>query len=137
MIGLTLTRWGRILRAVISDPCLAEVSGVNVERVILSTSFISSALAATGGILQVLDVDMIPTFGMPALLAGVVVAIVGGMGSLPGIAFGAVFLAMAQQLTMWRIGTMWQDVTAFGVLLIFIILRPQGFLGKPVRKGAI
>ncbi|NQU23856.1 MAG: branched-chain amino acid ABC transporter permease [Candidatus Nealsonbacteria bacterium] len=131
------TRWGKMARAVMSDPELASVSGINVDGVILWVSFVASMLAATGGILQSLDVDMTPTMGMTALLAGVVAAVVGGIGRLPGVVLGAIFLALAQHLSTWIISTQWQDAIAFAILLAFLIFRPEGFMGKKVRETTV
>ena len=71
------------------------------------------------------------------LMVGVVAVIIGGVGSISGIALGALVLGMAQQFGVWKIGSQWQDAIAFVVLLIFLVSRPQGFLGKKVKKVAL
>jgi branched-subunit amino acid ABC-type transport system permease component len=137
MAVLAWTRWGRVTRGVMSDQELASVAGIPGDAVILCVSFTASLLAATGGILQALDVDMTPTMGLPALLAGVVAALVGGIGKLPGALLGAALLGIAQQFSVWGIGAQWQDVSAFVVLLVLLVVRPEGFLGRKIRKAAV
>lgn len=134
---LKYTKIGRAMRAIASDAELASVSGINSDRVILSAFALGSALAGIAGILVALDVDMTPTMGMNALMMGVVAVIIGGVGSIPGIALGSLLLGMAQHLGVWFISSQWQDAIAFAILLIFLLFRPQGFLGKKIKKANI
>jgi branched-chain amino acid transport system permease protein len=134
---LKYTKTGQAMRAVANDPKLARVSGIESDRVIFSAFALGSALAGIAGILVALDVDMTPTMGMNALLLGVVAVIIGGVGSIPGIAMGALFLGMAQHLGAWNVGSQWQDAIAFVILLILLLFRPQGFLGKKVKTAML
>ena len=134
---LRLTKIGLAIRAVGNSPQLAGVSGISNNRVVLWTGGIASALAGTGGILVAMDVNMTPTMGMQALMMGVVAVIVGGIGRIGGIVLGALLLATAQHCGVWTIGSQWQDAIAFVILLIFLIVRPEGFLGKKVRKATV
>ncbi len=131
---LKYTKIGRAMRAVANNPELARISGIESDKVILLTFALGSALAGIAGILVALDVDMTPTMGMNALMMGVVAVIIGGVGSIPGVALGALLLGMAQHLGVWKISSQWQDAIAFVILLIFLLFRPQGFLGKKVKK---
>lgn len=137
MIFLEKTKAGKAIRAVANDPELANISGINSNRVTLWVFAMGSALAATAGILVALDVDMTPTMGLNALMMGIVVAIIGGIGRIPGVILGALLLGMAQHLGVWKIGSQWQDAIAFGVLLVFLLFRPQGFLGREIRKATV
>ncbi|MBW2738995.1 MAG: branched-chain amino acid ABC transporter permease [Deltaproteobacteria bacterium] len=128
------TKTGKSMRAVANDIELANSVGIEGDRVILLTFALGSALAGIAGILVAVDVDMTPTMGMNALMMGVVVVIIGGVGSIPGVALGALLLGMAQHLGVWKISSQWQDAIAFIILLIFLLFRPQGFLGKKVKK---
>ena len=74
---------------------------------------------------------------MPPHGVGVVAVIIRGVGSISGIVLGALVLGMAQQFGVWKIGSQWQDAIAFVVLLIFLLFRPQGFLGKKIKKVSI
>jgi branched-chain amino acid transport system permease protein len=131
---LKFTKFGKSLRAVASDPELALVHGVDSGRVVLGAFALGSGLAGLAAILVALDVDMTPTMGLNALMMGIVAMIVGGIGSVPGTMLGGLLLGLAQHLGVWRIGSEWQDAIAFAILLLFLLLRPQGFFGRRVRK---
>lgn len=141
LIGLIIlqkrTTMGRIMRAVANDPELASVSGIECDRVILWAFIIGSALAGIGGILTALDVDMTPTMGMNALLMGVVAVIIGGVRSIPGVALGALLLSMAQHIGTWVVSSHWQDAIVFIILLVFLLFKPEGFLGKKLKKATV
>lgn len=105
--------------------------------IILISFAIGSALAGIAGILVALDVDMTLTMGMNMLLMGVVAMMIGGVGSFWGIVLGSLLLATAQNLAVWYISSQWMDASAFIILLIFLLFRPQGFMGKKVRKANV
>lgn len=136
---LRLTRMGRMVRAVANDPELSRIIGVNNDKIILRTFVLGSAMAAVASILISLDTDMTPTIGFNALLMGVVAAVIGGIGSVPGSALGGLLVGMAQHLGVWNrnITTQWQDTIVFVILILFLLIRPQGFLGKPIRKASV
>jgi len=136
-VFLQKTRTGRAMRAVASDPELASVSGIAIDRVILWTFALGSSLAGAAGVLLALDVNMTPTMGMNALMMGIIAVIVGGVNSIPGVILGALLLGLAQHLGVWRIGSQWQDAIAFVILLAFLLFRPHGFLGKRVKKATV
>jgi len=136
-IILYYTKIGKAYRAVASDNELANISGVNSNRIILWTFTLGSSLAGIAGILISFDIDMLPTMGMNALLMGVVAVIIGGVGSIPGTALGALFLGLVQQFGVWKISSQWQNTIAFLILFIFLLFRPFGFLGKKNKKEAI
>ncbi len=131
------TKMGKAMRAVANDPELAKVVGIDTDRVILFTFVLGSALAAIAAILISLDTDMTPMMGFYALLMGVVAVIVGGVGSIPGAALGGLLVGMAQHLGVWKIPTQWQDTIVFLILIFFLLFRPQGFMGKVVKKAAV
>ena len=137
VLFLKKTKMGKAMRAVANDPELASVSGIDSDRVILWTFAVGSALAGVAGILVALDVDMTPTMGMNALMMGVVAVIIGGVGSIPGVALGALLLGMAQHLGVWYISSQWQDAIAFIILAAFLLFRPQGFLGRRIKKATV
>ena len=131
---LMLGKTGKAMRAVANDAELANISGINSNKIILISFAIGSALAGAAGILVSLDVDMTPTMGMNALMMGVVAMIVGGVGSIRGIILGSLLLALAQNFGVWYISSQWQDAIAFAILLIFLLFKPEGFFGKKLRK---
>ena len=134
---LKKTILGRAMRAVANDPELAKISGIDSDRVILWAFAIGSGLAGLAGILVALDVDMTPTMGMHYLMMGIVAVIIGGVGSIPGVALGALLLGFAQHFGVWKISSQRQDAIAFIILLIFLLFRPQGFLGKRIKKASV
>jgi branched-chain amino acid transport system permease protein len=69
------------------------------------------------------------------LLLGVVAVVLGGNGKTSGVAVASVFLASFQEIAGWQLGTRWEETAAFLVLLAFLLCRPQGILGRPLRKA--
>jgi branched-chain amino acid transport system permease protein len=136
-LWIKTSRMGKAMRAVASDWELARTTGIDIDRVILCAFSIGSAIAGIAGILAALDVDMTPGMGLNALMMGVIVVIIGGVGSMEGIALSALVLGLAQNFGVWRISTQWQDCVAFGVLLAFLIFRPEGILGKQNKKATL
>ena len=70
-------------------------------------------------------------------IMGVVAVISGVVGSIPGMACGALLLGLAQHLGVWKISSQWQDAIAFIILFVFLLFRPQGFMGRKVKKAAV
>lgn len=134
---LKKTRIGRAVRSVSSNPALADVCGINSDSVMLCAFAGGSAVAGLAGVLFALDMDMRPTMGLNALMMGVVAVIIGGVNSIPGIAMGALLLALAQHFGAWLLGSQWQDAIAFAVLVLFLCVRPQGFCGREVESAAV
>ena len=134
MIMLTafikLTRMGLAMRAVSQDKDMARLTGVNIDRVISSTFVIGSALAAVGGLLigcYTQQVDFYIGFlaGMKAFTA----AVLGGIGSIPGAVLGAMVLGFAESFAAGYISSDYEDVVAFVLLIVILIVRPGGLLG--------
>lgn len=139
IIGLLIlrTRTGRIIRAVANDMELACVAGVNADHAMLLVFALGSALAAVAGILISYDTNLTPTMGFNALLMGVVAVVIGGIGSVRGAILGGLLVGLSQHLGVWKLPTQWQDAIVFTILILFLLLRPQGFLGKPLRRAAV
>lgn len=127
--------FGKRLRAVANDPELATVFGVNTKSVVTITFMLGSVVAGLAAILAAFDTDLTPVMGFKALLGAVVAVIVGGRGSIPGILLGGLLVGMAQHLVVWKLPAQWQDTSVFIILVAFLLFRPQGFLGKPLRKA--
>ncbi|MDR0867419.1 MAG: branched-chain amino acid ABC transporter permease [Planctomycetota bacterium] len=127
-------RIGRNIRAVASNPELSNIFGIDSNRTILWAFGIGSALAAVAGIGVAFDTGMHPTMGFNILLYGIVVMIIGGVGSMWWLFGGALLLATAQHLSAYYIGSQWMDAVAYIILIIFLIGRPLGFSGKRLKK---
>ncbi|MBI4548911.1 MAG: branched-chain amino acid ABC transporter permease [Ignavibacteriae bacterium] len=134
---MTQTKFGKALRALANDSELARLSGINSDRYIMYAFAIGSFLAAVAAIMISFDTDMTPTMGFNALVMGVIAVIVGGIGSLPGAALGGLFIGLAQNLGVWQLPSKWQDTIAFVILILFLLFRPYGILGKKPQKVQI
>ncbi len=134
-IFIQKTKIGKAMRAVADDPIAANVVGINPERIIMISFAIGSALAGAAGILISFETNIEPTMGFSALLKGIIASIIGGIGSIPGAVLGGLFLGLAENLGIWKISSGWKDCIAFAILIIFLLIRPWGFLGvKSVKE---
>lgn len=131
------TKLGKAIRAVSDDPIAAKIIGINSERIIFSAFAVGSALAGIAGILISYETNIEPTMGFMAILKGIITSIVGGVGSIPGSILGGFFLGLAENLGIWKIQAGWKDTIAFAVLILFLLLRPQGILGEKSGKEII
>ncbi len=131
------TRAGKMQRALANDPELARVVGIRSDRVYLLVFAAGSALGGLAGTLAAMDTDIIPTMGFNAVLIGIVAAITGGVGSTAGALLGGIMIGLAQHLGSWAFNAQWQDAIIFLILIIFLLLKPQGFLGRPLRKTTL
>jgi branched-chain amino acid transport system permease protein len=139
MIGLTVlikyTRIGKAMRATQQDMVMARLVGVNVDRVISVTFIIGSVLAAIGGVLVGSYIGQINFYiGFMAGVKAFTAAVLGGIGNIPGAALGGLVLGLAESLSAGYISSAYEDVFAFGVLVLILILRPEGLLGKAVKQ---
>ena len=130
LLLMNKTKMGKAMTAVADDPLGASVSGINPEKVILYAFGIGSALAGMAGVLISLETNIEPTMGMNAILKGIIASIIGGIGSIPGAVLGGFLLGIVENLGIWKIQSGWKDTIAFAVLIIFLLFRPQGILGK-------
>ena len=128
------TKLGRQMRAVAANSELANIVGINSNKVILWSFGIGSCLAAVAGILVASDTGLTPTMGFNLLLYGVVAMIIGGVGSTWGLIGGAFLLATAQHLTAYYIDSKWMDAITYIILILFLIWKPLGFSGKRLKK---
>jgi branched-chain amino acid transport system permease protein len=141
LLGLTWllrrTRLGRRIRAVAESPKAARVLGVDVDRVISASFFLSSGLGAAAGVLFGLAFNNVaPDMGRSVELKGLAVIVLGGMGSMPGAALAGVALGLLEVFTVAWIGSSYRDAVAFGVLFLVLVLRPRGLLGSAALREA-
>lgn len=124
------TSYGRSLRATAEDPSVAPVLGINVNRVILLTIIIGSALAGIAGASIGAAYNTVsPFMGLSFGLKGLVVMIVGGVGRLTGAAAAGILLGIVEALAVGFVGSTYRDAVAFAMVLIVLLLRPQGLFG--------
>ena len=134
---LRKTKTGKAIRAVANNSAMAQVVGINPNRIFLLAFAIGSALAAPASLLVSLHTGLTPSMGMLAILVAAIAVIVGGVGSIPGAALGALLIGITENVGVWQIPSEWQSSIAFGVLLVFIVFRPTGFFGHKLRKAEI
>ena len=135
MILLTLfinkTKLGSAMRAVSEDKGAAELMGINVNSTISMTFAIGSALAAVAGILYIRQYQsMKPTLGALPGIKAFVAAVLGGIGSIPGAMLGGILLGLIESVSKAYISTELADAIVFGVLIVVLLFRPSGLLGK-------
>src|SRR5918995_4406628 len=140
---VTRSKLGKAMRATAFDREAAAMMGIDVDRVIVKTFFIGSALAGAAGVLVGLVFGQINHFmGFGYGLKGFTAAVVGGIGSIPGAMFGGLFIGLAEALsvgyiedfTRGRLGSAFSDLVVFLILVLFMLLRPQGIFGKAEVK---
>ena len=135
MILLTLfinkTNAGSAMRAVSEDKGAAELMGINVNQTISMTFAIGSALAAVAGILYICQYQSLrPTLGALPGIKAFVAAVLGGIGSVPGAMLGGILLGVIESLGKAYISTELSDAIVFGVLVVVLLVKPSGLLGK-------
>jgi len=135
MVGLQLlvnrTRLGRQMRAVAADREAAEMLGINVNFVITATFFLGSALAGVAGIMGGLLFNQVTsTIGFIAGLKAFTAAVVGGIGSIPGAMLGGLFIGVAESFVTGYISSTYSNLIVFGILIVVMLLRPSGLLGR-------
>ena len=135
MILLTLlikyTKIGKAMRATAQDRTMAMLVGINVNRIISITFIIGSSLAAIGGLLVASHIGQINFYiGFIAGIKAFTAAVLGGIGSIPGAVLGSVVLGLTESFATGYVSSDYEDVFAFSLLVLILIFRPSGLLGK-------
>lgn len=139
MVGMSLfiakSRTGKAMRAVSEDRDAAELMGISVNRTITITFAIGSALAAVAGVFYGTTYGFIGPYtgSMPGIKA-FVAAVFGGIGSMPGAMLGGILLGVIENLAKRYISTELSDAIVFAVLIIVLMVKPTGLLGKRVTE---
>lgn len=139
MIVLTLfikyTKAGKAMRAVSEDEGASTLMGINVNNTIALTFAIGSALAAVGGGLYGVSYKLIePTIGSVFGLKAFIAAVIGGIGTIPGAVIGGLIMGIVETFTKAYISTNLTDVIVFAVLILILLVKPSGLLGKNVKE---
>jgi branched-chain amino acid transport system permease protein len=139
MVGLWFlvnrTRTGKAMRATSFDREAAAMMGIDIDRVIVFTFVLGSALAGAAGVMFALRVPTFAAIGFTIGLKGFTAAVIGGIGSIPGAMIGGLLLGAAESYTAGYWTTAWSDLVVFTILILFMIFRPQGLLGRAdIRK---
>ncbi|MFA9465441.1 MAG: branched-chain amino acid ABC transporter permease [Velocimicrobium sp.] len=131
------TKMGSAMRAVSEDKGAAELMGIDVNKTISLTFAIGSALAAIAGILYICQYQSLrPTLGAMPGIKAFVAAVLGGIGSVPGAMLGGILLGLVESLSKAYISTELSDAIVFGILVLVLLIKPSGLLGK-IRKEKV
>lgn len=129
------TKIGKAMRAVSFDTDTARLMGIDVDRVISFTFAIGSALAAAAGVLVGIYYNSIdPLMGIMPGLKAFVAAVLGGIGIIPGAMLGGVLMGVIEAMVSGFISSTFRDAAAFGILILILLFKPSGLLGKNVRE---
>lgn len=129
------TRMGKAMRAVSQDPEAAQLMGISVDRTISFTFAIGSALAGAAGVLVGVYYNSInPFMGIMPGLKAFVAAVFGGIGIIPGALIGAYVIGGAETLVSGLGYSLFRDGVVFAILIVILIIKPTGLLGKNVRE---
>ncbi len=130
LLMINQTKFGKAVKAISDEEEVAKILGIDTDRFISYVFFIGSAIAGIGGILVGFDSGIMPTMGMELLLKGVTASIIGGVGNIYGGVAGAIMLGFAENFGSWKLPGEWKESIAFGLLIIFLLFRPQGIFEK-------
>lgn len=141
MVALLLfmrrSRSGKAMRAVAYSGRISSLLGINVDRIIVTTFFVSSALAGASGVFLGLAFSAIsPFMGAPIELKGLAVIILGGLGNVPGAILAGFLLAATEVFGVAYVSSDFRDAIAFTVLILVLLIRPSGILGTAVERRA-
>ena len=139
MVGLSLfinrTRMGKAMRAVSEDMDAARLMGINVNSTISFTFAVGSALAGIGSVLYCCSYPQAtPTMGSMLGLKAFVAAVLGGIGSIPGAMVGGIAIGLCECFVSAIGLSAWKDAVTFAILIIVLLVKPTGFLGRKVQE---
>jgi branched-chain amino acid transport system permease protein len=135
MLGLSWfvlrTRMGKAMRACAQDPEAARMMGVEVDRVIIIAFFLGSALAGAGGLMFGLYYNFTSyVVGFTTGLRAFTAAVLGGIGNVPGAMLGGIIIGLIETMGGQLVSTAWADVIIFSILVLVLVFRPAGLLGR-------
>ena len=129
------TRTGKALRAVSFNLDAAKLMGISTDRIIAITFALGSALAAAAGVLIGMQIPKIdPLMGILYGLKAFVAAVLGGIGNVPGAVLGGLLIGISEVMVVGYLSSTYRDAIAFGILILVLLLRPQGILGRVQKE---
>lgn len=133
---LKKTKLGKAMRALSDNKEVAQIVGINPEKIYTYTFIISAVLGAVSGILIGVEQNLYPRMGVIIIIKGFISAVVGGLGSVPGSIAGGFFIGIVENLGILYLPSGYKDVIAFTIMLMFLLFRPQGIMGVKTRDDA-
>ena len=127
---LARTRTGKAMRAVADNPTLADIKGIDPDRVARLVNFVGMGLAGVGGMLVGLDTSIDPLTGFRVILSVFAAAVVGGLGSIPGAVVGALTVGLGEELSLLALAPAYRTAVGFFAILLVLTVRPRGILGE-------
>ena len=127
---LSLTTTGKAMRAVADNPPLADIKGIDPDRMARLAVAIGMGMAGIGGMLVGLDTSLDPLVGFRAILSVFAAAVVGGLGSIPGAVVGGFAIGLAEELSLLALPPTYKGAVGFAAILAVLTLRPRGLLGR-------
>jgi branched-chain amino acid transport system permease protein len=129
------TRTGKAMRAVSFNLDAAKLMGISTDRIIAVTFALGSALAAAAGVLIGMQIPKIdPLMGIMYGLKAFVAAVLGGIGNIPGAVLGGLLIGTSEVMVVGYLSSTYRDAIAFGILILVLLLRPQGILGRVQKE---
>jgi len=137
------TRMGKAMRAVSEDADAARLMGIHLDRVVSWTFFVGAFVAGVGGVAYCVTYGKVePLTGFIPGLKAFIAAVIGGIGSIPGAIVGGLVLGISESVIPyvlreylgWQEAFAWKDAIAFALLIVILVVKPTGLLGKPVRE---
>ncbi len=129
---ITKSKWGRACRACSQDLGMTNLLGINTNNIIALTFVVGACLAAVAGLLLGMYYGVVnPYIGFIAGLKAFTAAVLGGIGSIPGAMLGGILLGITEAMTSAYFSSEYKDVVAFSLLVLILLFRPSGLLGKP------
>lgn len=139
MVALTVlvksTRLGKAMRAVAQDPVAAALVGVDVDRVIAATFFTGGFLGGAASVIYGLYINTIGfQMGFQNGLYAFTAAVLGGIGNIPGAVVGGLVIGLVRSLSSGYVGERWTGAIVFAILIVILVFRPEGLLGKATKE---
>jgi branched-chain amino acid transport system permease protein len=129
------TRTGKAMRAVSFNLDAAKLMGISTDKIIAITFALGSALAAAAGVLIGMQIPKIdPLMGIMYGLKAFVAAVLGGIGNIPGAVLGGLLIGVSEVMVVGYLSSTYRDAIAFGILILVLLLRPQGILGRVQKE---
>jgi branched-chain amino acid transport system permease protein len=124
------TKIGMAMRATSQKSQASMLMGINIERIYIFTFAVGAALAGAAGVLYGILFSFNPYIGALPTIKSFAIIILGGLGSIPGAIIGGLVYGVAEQVTVVTLGSIWRNAVAFSILIIVLVLRPEGLFGK-------